>query len=77
MSDTPDNVTLAVLWEKTDNVQKLLQTQIDDGKEDHDRIRVNEIQIVRLDQRLKNTTGILGTLQIIGIGIVTWLGLKG
>ena len=79
----PNNgkVTLAVLWEKMDNVQDLLQAHIDDGKvdfKDHEeRIRMTEGKLISLDQRFGWLAGILGVLQAGLIAVVTWLGLQG
>ena len=79
----PNNgkVTLAVLGEKMDNVQDLLQAHCDRGvighKDHEDRIRANEAQLVRLDQRFGWLAGILGVLQVGLIAVVTWLGLQG
>ena len=79
----PNNgkVTLAVIGEKMDNVEQLLREHLKDCKvtvKNYDvRIRSNELKMASLDQRIGVTTGILGTLQILGMGIATWLGLKG
>lgn len=78
--DNSQKITLAVLGNKLDNIQGLLQTHIDDDHErykDHEnRIRYTEQELVRLDQRLTHTTGILAALQVVFVGIGTWLGLK-
>ena len=79
----PNNgkVTLAVLGEKMDNVQKLLKAHCDDGKvgyQDHeDRLRANEVQLAGLNQRFGWLASILGVLQAGLIAVVTWLGLQG
>ena len=81
MADTSDGrVTLAVLGEKMDNLQSLLQTHIgEDGKtqEDHEtRIRYTEKEITRLGQQQRQATGILASIQLVVIGAATWLGLR-
>jgi len=73
-------VTLAVLGEKMDNVEKMLQaycqTQNLVTRDHESRIKSNEMELVRLGQRMGTTTSILGALQILGMAIATWLGLR-
>lgn len=73
-------VTLAVLGEKLDNIEKLFMAHAEDDREyrrDHeDRIRSNETAITRLDQRQRQTTGVLAFIQLIIGSMAAWLGMR-
>ena len=81
MPDTDDGrITLAVLGEKLDNIERLLAAHIDDGKVNHmdheTRIRHNETAITRLDQRQRQATGVLAFIQLIVGGVAAWFGSR-
>ena len=73
-------ITLAVLGEKLDNIERLLAMRIGENKEhyiDHEgRIRHNETAITRLDQRQRQTTGVLAFIQLIVGGVAAWFGMR-
>ena len=73
-------VTLAVLGEKLDNIERLFEKHMSDDRRlhiDHEgRIRHNETAITRLDQRQRQTTGVLAFIQLIVGGVAAWFGMR-
>jgi len=73
-------VTLAVLGEKLDNIERLFETHMSDDRRlhtDHEgRIRHNETAITQLDQRQRQTTGVLAFIQLIVGGVAAWFGMR-
>ena len=73
-------VTLAVLGEKLDNIEQLFRMHIEDDRaqhKDHEgRIRHNETAITRLDQRQRQTTGVLAFIQLVVGGVAAWFGMR-
>jgi len=73
-------VTMAILGTKMDGLTKLLETHIEIDRQSQekrdDRIRANEMGVVRLDQRMKLITGALVGLQMIGSTIAAFLGIR-
>ena len=81
MTDSDNGrVTLAVLGEKMDNIERLFTTHIDDDREfnrDHEkRIRSNETAITRLGERQRQTVGALAFIQLVVGGVAAWLGIR-
>jgi len=81
MTDSDNGrVTLAVLGEKLDNIERLFTTHIDDDKElnrDREkRIRSNETAITRLGERQRQTMGVLAFIQLVVGGVAAWLGIR-
>jgi len=77
MTDSDNGrVTLAVLGEKLDNIERLFTTHIDDGKELEKRVRSNETAITRLGERQRQTMGVLAFIQLVVGGVAAWLGIR-
>ena len=77
---TEEEVTLAVLGEKMDNLTGRVEEQIllvRIGHKDHeDRIRSVEDEVADQGHRVRQLTGIFGALQGALIAVIAWLGLR-